>query len=217
VILRRGVFTSLLVLGLLIGPATRSVFAQDSREVRSAMNEFSSADTDGFREVTTRDEHGSSTLERSIIEGPSINGGSTVLSGVEDYELQIGAETTRRTRREFVTDANNRPRLVSMLQERRVIRPDGGEKIVQNYTEPDVNGRGRATRREQEETIAQGDGVFTTRVEVSEPSTNGSRFSRWNASRGKNVGTAIRSLNSLRRPTRIPPAATGGSPGSDVS
>jgi len=138
------------------------------------VKEFSSADTEGFRVVTTRDERVSGAFERSVRESSSINGGSTVLSEVEDQELQIGAETTQRTRREFVTDANGRKSLVSTLEERRAVRPDGGEKIVRVYTEPDVNGRGRATRRENEETIAKGDGLFTTRVEVSDSSINGS-------------------------------------------
>jgi hypothetical protein len=172
--LRCSAFTSLLVIGFLTGPSTLTVLAQDSRYVESVVEEFSAADTEGFRVVTTRDERQGGTFERSVQESPSINGGSTVLSEVEEQELRIGAETTRRTRREFVTDVNGRQSLVSTLEEDRAVRPDGGERIVRHYTEPDVNGRGRATRREHEETIAEGDGVFTIRLEVSEPSTNGS-------------------------------------------
>ena len=172
--LRCGAFTSLLMIGFLTGPSTPTVLAQDSREVQSAVEEFSSAHTEGFRVVTTRDASPRGAFERSVVEGSSINGGSTVLSDVEDQELRIGAETTRRTRREFVTDANGRRSLVSTLEEHRVVRPDGGERIVRYYTEPDVNGRDRATRREHEETVAKGDGVFTIRVEVSEPSINDS-------------------------------------------
>ena len=98
-ILRWVVVTSALVLGLAVGPSTRSVCAQKLTEVRSAAQEFSSADTEGFRVVTTRDAREGRTSERSIIEGPSINGGSTVLSGFEDQERQIGVDTSRRTRR----------------------------------------------------------------------------------------------------------------------
>ena len=168
------VFTSVLVLGLVMGPATQAVFAQDSREVRSVVQEFASTDTEGFRVVTTRDERAGHTSERSVVEGPSINGGSTVLSEVEDLVVQVGSETSRRTRREFVTDTNGRSSLASTLEEHRSVRADGGERIVRDFTEPDVNGRVRATRREHEEMVAEGDGFFTTQIEVAEPSINGS-------------------------------------------
>ena len=172
-ILRCVVVTSMLVIGLAAGPSTETVLAQNLREVRSAVHEFSSADTEGFRVATTRTERAGRTSERSVIEGPSINGESTVLSDVEDVQIQIGAATTRRTRREFVADINGRSSLVSTLEEHRSVRPDGGERIVRDVTESDVNGRARSTRREQEETVTNGNGLFTTRIEVSEPSTRG--------------------------------------------
>ena len=172
-ILRCVVVTLMVVIGLVAGPSTHAVLAQNLRDVGSAIQEFSSADTEGFRVVTTRNERAGRTLERSVIEGPSINGDSTVLSEVEDSQIQIGAETTRRTRREFVTDVNGHPSLVSTLEEQRSVRSDGGERTVRDFTEPDVNGRARSTRREQEETVTNGDGLFRTRIDVSEPSTRG--------------------------------------------
>ena len=167
-ILRWVVVTSALVLGLAVGPSTRSVCAQKLTEVRSAAQEFSSADTEGFRVVTTRDAREGRTSERSIIEGPSINGGSTVLSGFEDQERQIGVDTSRRTRPEFVTDTNGRSSVVSTIEEHRTVRADGGERIVRDFTEPDVNGRARATRREHEETVAQERRVLTRDVSDGE-------------------------------------------------
>ena len=175
-ILRCVVVTSGLVLGLAIGPSTRTVFTQNLTEVRSAAEEFSSSDIEGFRVVTTRDAREGRASERSVTQGRSINGGLTVLSGVEDQERQIGAETSRRTRREFVTDANGRASVVSTLEEHRTVRADGGETIVRDFAEPDVNGRALATRREHEETVAKGDGIFMTRIDVSEPSTGGTGF-----------------------------------------
>ena len=168
--------TSILTLGLTLGPAAHTVLAQNSREVRIQGEEFSSTETEGFRVVTTRDDRGGRTVERSVVEGPSINGGTTVLSGAEDRERQIGAETSQRTRQEFVTDTNGRSRVVSTLEEQRTARPDGGEQIVRIFTEPDVNGRARPTRQEREQTVALADGVFSTQIEVSEPSINGGRF-----------------------------------------
>ena len=83
-ILRCVVVTSGLVLGLAIGPSTRTVFTQNLTEVRSAAEEFSSSDIEGFRVVTTRDAREGRASERSVTQGRSINGGLTVLSGVED-------------------------------------------------------------------------------------------------------------------------------------
>ena len=168
--------TSILTLGLALGPAAHTVLAQNSREVRSQGEEFSSPETEGFRVVTTRDDRGGRTVERSVVEGPSINGGTTVLSGAEDRERQIGTETSQRTRQEFVTDTNGRSRVVSTLEEQRTARPDGGEQIVRSFTEADVNGRARPTRQERKQTVAMADGVFSTQIEVSEPSINGGRF-----------------------------------------
>ena len=175
-ILRCVVVTLSLVLGLAVGPSTHTVLAQNVTEVRSAAQEFSSADIEGFRVVTTRDIREDRISERSVIEGPSINGGAMVLSEVEDQEISIGTETVRRTRREFVTDTNGRSSVVSTLEEHRTVRADGSELIVRDFTEPDVNGRDRSTRREREETVAKDNGVFVTQIEVSEPSTRASGF-----------------------------------------
>ena len=54
-----------------------------------------------------------------------------------------------------------------------MIGADGGERIVRDYTEPDVNGRARMMRREHEETVAKGNGIFTTQIEVFDPATRG--------------------------------------------
>ena len=116
--------TSILTLGLALGPAAHTVLAQNSREVRSQGEEFSSPETEGFRVVTTRDDRGGQTVERSVVEGPSINGRTAVLSGAEDRERQIGAETSQRTRQEFVTDTNGRSRVVSTLEDQRTARPE---------------------------------------------------------------------------------------------
>ena len=123
--------------------------------------------------VTTRDAREGRTSERSVTQVPSINGGLTVFSEVEDQERQIGAETRRRTRREFVTDVNGRASIISTLEEHRRVRADGSETIVREFTEPDVSGRARATRREHAETVATGNSIFMTQIEVSEPSTRG--------------------------------------------
>ena len=171
--LRCVVVTSGLVLGLATGPSTRTVFTQNLTEARSEAQEFSSSGIEGFRVVTTSDAREGRTSERSVTQVPSINGGLTVLSGVEDQERQIGAETRRRTRRELVTDVNGRASVISTLEEHRTVRTDGSETIVRDFTEPDVSGRARATRREHTETVAKGDGIFMTRIDVSEPSTRG--------------------------------------------
>ena len=145
--LRCFAFVAILLLGLVIGPATPTV---------------------------TQDSRGSST----VVERPSINGDLTVLLDAEDETVRIDAETSRRTRREYGTDADGRRRLVVTIEEGRVDRPDGGQSIVRSFTVPDVNGRPRVTRRETEETVPEGGGVgvFRTQIEVSVPDVNRGRF-----------------------------------------
>ena len=134
------------------------------------------------QEPTDRQEAPQRTTERSVVEGLSTSGDTTVLSEVVDETVRRDAETSQRTRREFVTDVNGRQRLVSTIEERHVVRPDGGHRIIRDFTEPDLNGRSRTTRREHEEMVAEGDGVFITQIEVTEPSINGLARHIWRMS-----------------------------------
>jgi hypothetical protein len=129
-----------------------------------------------YRERTTREEREGRTVERSVVEASSINGGTRVLSEVVDDTARTSPGTTQRTRQQFVTDTNGRSRLVATTQEQRIERVEGGHVIVRDLSEPDVNGRSRATRREREETVAVGGGVFSTETEVSEPVGGGADF-----------------------------------------
>ena len=171
--IQRHAFVSLLFSGLLAGA---TVVAQDSTPFQSEVEVTGAAGIADFRELTTRLEREGHTVERVVVEASSINGGMRVLSEVVDDTARIDAETSRHTRQEFVTDTNGRPRLVSTLEERRVERADGGQLIIRDLTEPDVNGRSRATRHEREDTVAVGGGVFRTKIEVSEPVASGSTF-----------------------------------------
>ena len=117
-----------------------------------------------------------SRVSSTVVERPSINGDLTVLLDVEDETVRIDAETSRRTRQEYGTDADGRRRLVVTIEQDRVDRPDGGQSIVRSFTVPDVNGRPRATRREIEETVPEGGGVSRTQIEVSVPGVNRGRF-----------------------------------------
>ena len=110
--------TSVLVLGLWNVLAVPTVLAQ---------------------EPTDRQEAPRRTTERSVVEGLSTSGDTTVLSEVVDETVRRDAETSQRTRREFVTDVNGRQRLVSTIEERHVVRPDGGHQIIRDFTEPDLN------------------------------------------------------------------------------
>jgi len=116
------------------------------------------------------------TVERSAVEGPSARGNATVLSEVVDETVARDGDTSQRTRSEFVTDANGSRRLVATTAERRVARPDGGHQIVREFAEIDLQGRSRTTRREVEQLVAEGGGVFVTEIEVTEPSINGGQF-----------------------------------------
>jgi len=115
------------------------------------------------------------TVLRSTVEDSSA-GGTTVSSEVVDETVARDAGTTVRTRREFVTDADGSRRIVPTIVERRVAGSDGGHQIVREFTATDLNGRPQTTRREREELVAEGNGLFITRIEVTEPSINGGQF-----------------------------------------
>jgi hypothetical protein len=115
-------------------------------------------------------------LKRSVVEGPSTSGGLTVLSQVVDETIRRDATTSQRTRSEFITDANGRQRLVSVMEEQRVAQLDGGHQITREFSEPDLDGRSRTMRREREQLTARGNGLFVTDIEVTKPSINGGGF-----------------------------------------
>ena len=117
-----------------------------------------------------------SRTSSTVVERPSVNNDPTVLLETEDEVVRIDAETSRRTHREYGTDADGRRRLAVTIEEDRVDRSDGGRSIVRRFTEPDVNGRPQATRRETEETVSEGGGVFRTQIEASVPGVNRGRF-----------------------------------------
>ena len=165
--LSRIVFALILLVALVMGPYAPDVLTQDSSTSRSEIETSPAPGVSGYRLLTTRDQARGRTLERIVVEGPSINGVATVLSEVQDEKVQVGEEASRRTRREFATDANGRQKLISITEEHRMARPDGGQLIVRDFTEPDVNGRSRSRRREREETVALGNGIFRTEIEVS--------------------------------------------------
>jgi hypothetical protein len=162
----------ILVLGLAMVATTTAAFAQDRPSgSRSEVREFPVAGALGVRVLTTREEREGRAVERSVVEGLK-DGDSTVLSEVVDVTVRRGAQTTERTRRRYITDANGRQQVVSMIEERRVDRPDGGHSTIRDSSEPDLNSRSRVTRREEEETIRTGGGIFRTELEVAEPSIN---------------------------------------------
>ena len=171
--IRRHAFLPLLLSGLVMGSAA---MAQDSAVFRSEVEVFRTPSVAGFRELITREERDGRTVERTVVEASSINGGVRVLSEVVDEAAQIAEGTSRRTRQEFITDTNGRRRLVTTTEEHRVDRSDGGQRITRGRSEQDVNGRSRATRREREERVAEVGGVFRTEIEVSEPIVSGRRF-----------------------------------------
>jgi hypothetical protein len=146
--------TSLLMLGLWNMGAEQTAVAQAARDARAPER----------------------LLKRSIVEGPSDSGGLTVLSEVVDETVRRDARTSQRTRSEFTTDANGRRILVAVMEEQRVTQADGGHQITREFTELDVDGRSRPTRREHEQLTARANGLFVTEIEVTEPSINESGF-----------------------------------------
>ncbi len=119
---------------------------------------------------------GQDSTSSSVVERPSINGGSSVLLEVKTDTTRGESGTSRTRRREYGTDVDGRSSLLLTVEERRVSRPDGGESVVREFTQPDVNGRTRTTRRETQETVTEGDGVYRTEIDVSAPGANGDRF-----------------------------------------
>jgi hypothetical protein len=116
------------------------------------------------------------STSRSVVEEPTLDGGSRVLSEVETSTTEIATGTSQTTRREYGTDANGRSTLLQSVEEHRTTRPDGGESVVREFTHPDVNGRAQAIRRETRETVAEGGGVYRTEIEVSVPGASGDGF-----------------------------------------
>lgn len=123
--------------------------------------------------LLTRQETERRTVERQVVQRPSINGGYEAVLEVVEETVRIDPRTTRRTRRELRPDPNGGQRLARTVEERREEGPDGRLRVVQTTSEPDLNGRGRTTRREVVTTVPEGGGVYRTEIETSVPDING--------------------------------------------
>jgi hypothetical protein len=147
--------------------------AQDAGGSRTEVRTLSSGGAPDTRVVTTREERPGRTVERTVVEGPGVDGDATVLSETVEETLAPGARTVERTRQEYAVGPDGTRRLVATVAERTEARADGGRLTVRDYTEPDLNGRTRTTRQEREETVARGDGAYRTRIDIAEPSSRG--------------------------------------------
>jgi hypothetical protein len=173
---RPGAVIFALALGSAIAAAVPAVFAQDSSRSQSEVRELPAVGVPPLRVRTTREEHAGQTVERSVVEGPGVRGDSTVLFETVDETVRRGTGTSRRTRSDYVNGANGRLQLVATLDEQRTDRPDGGHSIVRDFSEPDVNGGSRVMRREQVETVRDGEDRFRTRIEIARPAINAPGF-----------------------------------------
>jgi hypothetical protein len=173
---RPGAAIFALALGSAIAAAAPAVFAQDSSRSRSEVRELPGVGVPPFRVRTTREEHAGQTVERSVVEGPGVSGDATVLFETVDETVRRGTGISRRTRSDYVNAANGRLQLVATLDEQRTDRPDGGHTIVRDFSEPDANGGSRVMRREEVETVRDGEGRFRTRIEIARPAINAPGF-----------------------------------------
>ena len=89
---------------------------------------------------------------RSVVEQPTLNGGSRGLTDVETSTTESSPGTTTTTRREYGTDADGNSTLLATVAETKITRADGSESVVREFSHPDVNGRTQTTRRETRET-----------------------------------------------------------------
>jgi len=163
-----------LVMALLAGSlATASGLAQEADRSRTEVRAVSSEGVPDTRTVTTLEHRAGRTVERTVVEGAGVDGGATVLSETIEETATAGAGTVERMRREYTTGPNGDRQLIMTVAERTDEQADGGRLTVRDYTEPDLNGRSRTTRREREETVAEGNGVFRTRIDITEPTIAG--------------------------------------------
>lgn len=116
------------------------------------------------------------TVERTVLEGALVSQTPTVLSELVDETVRRDARSRQRILNEFVTDANGRRLLVATIDEQRVDQPSGGHHVTRAFVSFDADGRASITRREREEVVNKGDGLFVTEIEVTTPSINGSAF-----------------------------------------
>jgi hypothetical protein len=166
---RLALVTALLAAGSL-GATTGQ--AQDAGGSRTEERTLSAEGASPARVITTREGRAGRTVERTVIEGTGVDGDATVLAETVEETVAEGARTVARTRQEYVVGPGGR-QLVETVEERTEERADGGRLTLREHTEPDLNGRLRTTRQEREETVAEGGGVYRTRIDITEASIGG--------------------------------------------
>jgi hypothetical protein len=125
------------------------------------------------RVIVTRTEQDGRTIEISIVEGPSINGGYARLIETEQQTIQLNPNAATVVTRQYSRDASGNRQLLGITEEQRSTAADGLETVVRTTSSADVNGRLQVDQREVQETVPTGDDTRQTTSTVSRQTANG--------------------------------------------
>jgi hypothetical protein len=136
-----------------------------SRDLTSAMSPR--------RVIVTRTEQDGRTTERTIVEGPSINGGYAPLMETEQQTIQSGPGAVTVMTRQYSRDDQGKRQLLTITEERRSTAATGQETILRTTSSADVNGHLQVVQREEQETAPTGDDNCQTTSTISLQTANG--------------------------------------------
>ena len=171
VLLRISPFWLLLAV-VAIGTSALSVQAQLNETTTTDSRDLTGA-TPPTHDIVTRTEQDGRTIEKRIVEGPSINGGYALLIETERQTIQLNPNAATIVTRQYSRGADGNRQLFEVIEEQRSTAPGGRETGVRTTWQPDLNGRLQVVEREVRETVAASDDTRQTTSTVSRQVANG--------------------------------------------
>jgi hypothetical protein len=125
------------------------------------------------RVIVTRTEEDGRTIETSVIEGPSINGGYAPLGETEQQTIRLNPNAMTVVTRQYSRDADGNRQLLGVTEEQRSTAATGQETILRTTSSVDLNGHLQVDQRELRETVPTGEDTWQTTSTISQQTANG--------------------------------------------
>ncbi len=109
-----------------------------------------------YRVTTESTQEDGRAAERQVYETPSINGGYSATSDVEQETIKVNDNTTRVVKRAYTRDPSGNRKLFQITEEERTASPDGREKTVTTTSRVDNDNRWTVTERQTQEAVPTG-------------------------------------------------------------
>lgn len=139
----------------------------------SSQQQSASGNLNSTRSSIQHTEGNGRTVETQTLERIGMDGQYVPYLDVERESVKVDATTTRTVERTYGRDPDGQRKLMTVTEEETRSLPGGGQKVVRNVSNPDLNGGLQLVRREIQDTKQTSAKTQETRTTVLSPDING--------------------------------------------